>query len=753
MMSKLLYSLRSFSLAFLLLGWVQTSAQILDPPEPIANPNGGGSTPWNAACASASFNDYWVNFTWINVPAVNSNNEFVLELSDADGNFTNPAELARFNNKNSVYDFDIQFAIPTDTRGENYYLRIKSTSPEKISDPTGPFPMYYIDFNSPLLMSINGDGNIPPGGTVEVCDGNAVTLAVHNIPNANTYRYNWYKSGTLLDKKSHSITVSQAGMYNVELDYGSVCSGSANTLSNTIDITTGTRLGVAINPPAKTALCSGETAVLEANIIDQGLTYTWYKDGAAITAPTVDDDTYMVDGSVAGFEGDYQVEIDGSGTCLERSEAITITNAGNFTVTRDNPADIVILPGQTKILNVSTTAGSPVYQWYKDGSPISGATNNSLEIAQPGVYYARVSQSGGDCASTFVNSEATTVVAPASFKISIDYTTAYAACEKTSIVLGVKTIYAVASDGSKTDVTPELLTRFAYQWKKEGVDIDGETSSTISLTNISENGNYTVKGSLSTYDPKSNTLPVQLLVSETLTISSSGSISCDPNETIAISTATDLSTETFDWFKDGVNLNDANTTLSVNQPGTYQLVVDRNGCPLRSNEIVISPLYESLVTMDAANEVVFPEGSSKTVTASGGTSYQWFDPNNVMISNTASVTLTQEGMYTVIVNIDNCQVTKLVTASYLDNFRIPNVITINGDGINDQWVIPNSYSNDPKINVIIYNEKGEEVLNEFDYQNDWPQSSTVFPKQNMVFFYKIKNAREVLKQGTITVIR
>ena len=28
MMSKLLYSLRSFSLAFLLLGWVQTSAQI-----------------------------------------------------------------------------------------------------------------------------------------------------------------------------------------------------------------------------------------------------------------------------------------------------------------------------------------------------------------------------------------------------------------------------------------------------------------------------------------------------------------------------------------------------------------------------------------------------------------------------------------------------------------------------------------------------------------------------------------------------
>jgi uncharacterized protein (DUF302 family) len=53
----------------------------------------------------------------------------------------------------------------------------------------------------------------------------------------------------------------------------------------------------------------------------------------------------------------------------------------------------------------------------------------------------------------------------------------------------------------------------------------------------------------------------------------------------------------------------------------------------------------------------------------------------------------------------------------------------------------------------IYNDQGDEVFNEFDYQNNWPQSSTSFPKQNMVFFYKIKNAKEVLKQGTITVIR
>src|SRR5690606_18807510 len=102
-----------------------------------------------------------------------------------------------------------------------------------------------------------------------------------------------------------SITVSQGGNYMVEMDYGTYCSTSANTLSNTITINAGTSVGIAINPPAKTTLCSGETVSLEANITGQGLTYTWYKDDVAITTPTVDDAVYTVNASTTGFAGDY----------------------------------------------------------------------------------------------------------------------------------------------------------------------------------------------------------------------------------------------------------------------------------------------------------------------------------------------------------------------------------------------------------------------------------------------------------------
>lgn len=751
MRAKLSLKIKYFFLTILLLGSMQLSAQVLN--APVAAPNQTppvGSSPWDKACASGSFNDYWVNFTW-SPPLVNSDNEFILELSNASGSFASPVELARDATKNTNFDFYMQFSLPADTRGEGYKLRVRSTSPAKIGAASIAYPMYYIDVNSGLTVRQQGNADFGDG-TAEVCDGNSITLEVYNLANAGTYQYNWYRSGTPLAGNSESITVTQAGMYNVEIDYGA-CSGSGNTLSNIIDVTTGASLGIAINPPVKTDLCSGETENLEANINNPGLTYAWYKNGAVI--PSSNNYQFTVDASTPGFEGDYQVEIFGPGACVERSSAVTITNAGNFTVTRNNPASVVVLPGQNATLNITTDATSPSYQWYRDGSPIAGATSSSLSVSETetGSYFARVSLSGGPCSSTSIDSEATTVVAPASFEITIDYASAYTACANNSIVLDVSAINAIDSSGGVTDVTASLISGFTYQWKKDGNPLAGETSASISLTDITENGNYEVDGSITTYNATSNSLGVQLLVNEVLTINSSGLVSCGPSEPITINTTTNLVGESYNWFRDGVNLNNTATDLTVTEPGIYQLVLDRNGCPLPSNELVISGLDPSLITLDPSDTIIFPEGSSKTVTASGGDSYMWYDSNNAVLSTGSSVTYTEEGSYTLVATIGNCQVTRGLTVEYLDNFKIPNVITVNGDGINDLWIIPNSYSNKADINVIIFNSTGKEVLNEFNYQNNWPESSMAFPKQNMVFFYKIKDANEVLKQGTITIIR
>lgn len=735
---------------FLVFCYLQLSAQaiVINAPEPIDNPNLAGNGAWPAICAgNEGFNEYFVNITWAGT--ANAGNEFILELSDASGSFGSPSTLVTITDQNSNTDFDIDFAIPTTTRGQGYKMRVRSTDPVKIGTESSAYNMYYMDVTSNLNISETGDG-VPPG---TVCSTNPITLQVDNIANPETYQYIWFRSGTQLSgENGHTLNVSQSGMYNAFIDYGPICTGSGNTDSNIVDVTIGaTGTGIAINTPSKTALCSTDTETLTIGSTNPSWSYQWYKDGNIIVAATAT--SYTVDASNTGFEGDYTVEISGSGICTERSAAVAITNADEFTVTRDNPANVVVLPLQTQTLGVSTTANSPTYKWFRNGIEISGETNATLTINQDGAYYAEVNQTGGSCASSSKNSETTTAVLPTSFEITIAYAGTYSGCVSTSAVLEVILIDAVASDGAKTDVTTALVDSFTYQWQKDGTDISGETGKNISLTTTTENGDYRLNTSIDTYSETTNTLPVQLLTSETLAITSNSTVYCSSSDIVTITTTTDLTSESYEWQRDGTLVSTTGQSLDVNATGAYRLVLDRDGCSLISNEITVSPLDENLITLDPAGDIVIPEGTSRVVTASGGTAYRWMDSSNAEMSSSDSVTFTEEGTYTLIANIDNCEIVRQISVSYLDTFKVPNVITVNGDGINDQWIIPNSYSNKPEVNVIIYNENGEEVLNEFDYKNNWPQTSTAFTKQNMVFYYKIRNASEVLKQGTITVIR
>ncbi len=745
------YSILVLALAFVLLGTFVSQAQVLNKPVPAANPNFGSTSAWTAVCASGSFNEYFVNFTW-DPPMVGGDNKFILELSDSDGYFADPTELAVVTDKNTTFDFEFQFALPADMRGDNFKMRVRSTSPAKTSPASDAFSMYFIDYNSPLLISENGSGSIPSGGEIQLCGGGSVTLKPHNIPNAETYIYNWYRSGTLLASKSESITVSDPGMYYVELDYGD-CSGSANTLSNTIEITTGTSSGLAINGNSNIEVCPGDTHVLEANITGMGFTYTWYKDGAIISGPTVDQSTYTIDAGIAGFEGSYEVEIDGTGVCKELSAPVSVSGTGSFEITLNNEENIVLLPTQTKTLSVNTTATNAAYQWYKDGAPITDATNNSLDINDVGEYYVEVTDNGGPCTPAPVASSTINVVTPDSFEFIVDYVSSYSSCESTDATLSLTGINAVNENGATTDVTGDLQSSFAYQWKLDGVNIAGETSKTITVSNQNDNGSYTLYGTIDAFEASSNNLQVKLASNETLQISTNGNVFCEGGDAIVIETTTDLSSESFEWRKDGTVVDSSSESFNVTETGVYELVITTNECPLVSNTITISQFDESLLVLDKTKDLIIIEGETETLTASGADSYEWYDAGSNLISSSNYYDFTEEGEYLLIASFGTCTVSKVITVTYRDMFAIPNVITTNGDGINDLWVLPNTYSRDPNVLVTIFNERGEQVFSQAGYENNWPQSTTSFNRQNMIFYYKITRGGKSLKQGTITVIK
>jgi len=745
------YSILILAFAFVLLGTFVSQAQVLNKPVPADNPNLAGNSAWTAVCASGGFNEYFVNFTW-DPPMVDSNNEFILELSDADGYFSNPTELARASDKNTTFDFEFQFALPAEMRGENFKMRVRSTSPAKTSPASDAFSMYFIDYNAPLLISEEGSGDIPSGGQIQICGGGSVTLKPHNIPNAGTYIYNWYRSGTLLDEKSESITVSESGMYYVELDYGN-CSGSANTLSNTIEISTGTSSGLAINGASNIEVCPGETELLEASISGLGYTYTWYKDGSIVSGPTVEASTYTVNAGISGFEGSYEVEISGSGVCTELSDPVTVSSSGSFDITLNNQENIVLLPSQTKTLSVSTTASSAAYQWYKDGAAITDATSNTLVVSEVGQYYVEVTNNGGPCTPAPVASATTAVVTPDSFEFVVDYMGTYTSCESVDATLSLTTINAVSDSGAKTDVTQDLQNAFDYQWKLNGADVSGETSKTITISDQEDNGEYALFGSIDAFEASSNSLQIKLASNETLQITANGTVLCEGGEAIVLESTTDLTNESLEWKKDGTVVDTSSESFTISETGVYQLVITSNECALMSNEITINEFDESLLVLDQPKDLIIIEGETQTLTASGADSYEWYDAGNNLISSSSYYDFTEEGEYLLIASFGTCTVSKVITVTYRDMFAIPNVITTNGDGINDLWVLPNSYSRDPNVLVTIFNERGEQVFSQAGYENNWPQSTTSFNKQSMIFYYKITRGGKSLKQGTITVIK
>lgn len=727
----------------------KSNAQVLNAPTAADNPDLPGNSAWVYACGSEDYNTYYVNFTW-GPPLVNGDNEFILELSDPSGDFTDPTPLDTISDKNTTFDFDFNFALPEDTGGDNYRMRVRSTSPAVIGDESDPYPMYYIGYRDPILISKDGDGNIPSGGQVQSCENGTVTLATHNVPNAENYSFNWFNGAELLEQTSNSITVSEPGVYSVEIDYGENCSGSANTLSNSITVVYVTPLNISITASGDTNICNGQTVDLLASEDDANLFYTWYKNGTAITSRTLGLSSITVDANNADFEGVYYVETEGNNSCTEQSNTIEVTDAGVFSLTLQGSTNEILLPGQTIDLTADTDANNPTYQWFRNGTAIAGATTNTYAASEEGEYFIRVNQ-GGACSANSEDSNVITIATPDSFEFTISYDGSYQDCTNTDITLSLSTITAVFGTDN-IDVTTELINDFTYQWNVDNTAIAGETSTTHFVLDNSFNGVYTLEGQLATYNTTSNSLVVILSTDEEIEITSNGTAICD-GDILQIQTNNTINERSFEWLRNGSIYNSTDERITVTETGAYQLQIYDGDCILTSNVIDIVPFDDTAITIDVEDEFLYVSGTTIPVTATGATSYEWYDEQNNLIGTDAVYTVSQAGSYTVIASVDNCNVSRTFTAILRDDFEVPNVITPNGDGINDLWLLPNIYSGQQNISVRIYSENGEEILDTYNYQNNWPESTTSFPKQNMVFYYMIKELGSTIKQGTITVIK
>ncbi|MBQ5458588.1 MAG: gliding motility-associated C-terminal domain-containing protein, partial [Bacteroidales bacterium] len=94
----------------------------------------------------------------------------------------------------------------------------------------------------------------------------------------------------------------------------------------------------------------------------------------------------------------------------------------------------------------------------------------------------------------------------------------------------------------------------------------------------------------------------------------------------------------------------------------------------------------------------------------------------------------------------------IVPESKLDCLRIPNVITPNGDGVNDEWIIEN-IELFPEAHIYVYNRWGQLLYHDRGNGERWDGSYRGHFVPSGVYMYIIKlESVEETYEGTVTVL-
>ncbi|WP_431294334.1 MBG domain-containing protein [Pedobacter sp. P26] len=294
------------------------------------------------------------------------------------------------------------------------------------------------------------------------------------------------------------------------------------------------------------------------------------------------------------------------------------------------------------------------------------------------------------------------------------------------LTIGAKTVTVTAAAKSKTygDADPALTYTFAPSLV--GTDAfsgtltrsPGENVGTYAINQgtLALNGNYTL-----TYVGANLTI-----TKSALTVTATNAVMCqsDGFPTFGV---------TYTGFKAGDTENSlstkptVSTTANRNVAGNYVLVpsggVSNNYSFVYVNgTLTINAVPLVSIVSNKGTEI--SKGETTVLTASGGTAYSWSTASGIVSGqNTASLSVrpAQTTTYTVrVTNASGCVSSASITIKINEDYKLVanNILTPNGDGINDTWIVQN-IDMYPNNEVRIFDRNGREMYSKKSYDNSW----------------------------------
>ena len=477
-------------------------------------------------------------------------------------------------------------------------------------------------------------------GATQICSGDSISLAVQSVTPDTTLSLIWkYNGGIIGQGVSLKYLSSGIGIYSIEL----VAEGAYTTTK--IEVYSVSVIGalnnIAVTTSGATQFCQGETVNLS---LPTGYSNILWNTGDTTSTIT------------ANQTGSFSATMNTAGAgCAATSASVNVlVNPLPIATVSTASGDFDFCDGSS--LTLEAPAGASGYQWYKDGTVISGAVSSSLSASISGNYAVEVTSSDG-CSLLSASQSVTKNVNPTA---SISNATALSFCDGGSVVLSAPSGMNYAWS---TGATTQAITQ--------------STSGQVGLTITDGNGCSTT----------ATVVTVNVYSVPAMTITSASSTSICQGESVTLQSSGGFSA--YAWSNGATNQNLIATTA-----GSYSVTgTTTDGCTVTSTAQTVTVNAVPVATITNAGSSVLCTGDSATLNApTGMSSYLWSDG-----STTQSITTVTPGSYSVTVtNAGGCSATSTTTVISTSQITAPTV-TSNGalefcDGASVSLAVPVGYS-------------------------------------------------------------
>ncbi|MFN8309596.1 MAG: immunoglobulin domain-containing protein [Chitinophagales bacterium] len=534
------------------------------------------------------------------------------------------------------------------------------------------------------------------------CVGGSVSFTIGTSPFCT---YQWKKNNVALAGQTNdtllinNVSYADSGSYTCVVTN---CNGAAAT-SNVAKINFGTASvvlasGLVVHYPMGNGAAVNDVSGNALHLLAAGAAYTTDHNGTANAALQVPNQTSVNSAvPIASFTNQFTM------SCWMKSSSISSNqrlidknNSNNFLmdIYLSRPRVIMLgnayhptnsLSSNTWYHLACTYDGANVKQ-YINGVLIltTAASGNITNNSNPLIIGA--DQGGGNVLQGAIDDVRI-------YNRALDATEISAMMEAPAITQQPANVTA-CSGNSATFTVAAVGTGLSYQWKKNGVDIIGANSASLTLNNLalSDSGNYSCIVLNGCYGSESKTAKLTLsannisFTTQPLAVQNK----CVGTAVSFTAATTGASPTSYVWKKNGVTISNGGAVsgattatltiaaVAVSDSGNYTLTVGGGSCGAIVSNIGRLNVNANPVAAISPASAAVCAGASTTLTASGATSFNW--SNSLGTNASVSVSPTIATTYTVTVTDgNNCSATasRLVTVNALPTAAItPATVTI-----------------------------------------------------------------------------